>query len=475
MGLAALAGCTPYLHQHLMATQPARLGAEIAANMMWRGLPVAKNKAVVAVYKFRDQTGQYKPTENGASFSTAVTQGATTILLRALEESQWFEPIERENLGNLLNERKIIRSTRDEYAAQTGKKQPPLAPLLFAGIILEGGIVSYDSNILTGGAGLRYFGAGASGQYRQDRVTVYLRAISTNSGKIFKTVYTSKTILSQQVDASLFRFVDFKRLLETETGFTYNEPSEMAVKEAIEKAVVALIYEGFADRLWAPRDSTDYNGFGMQNYLYEKNQNLGIDVLGRQMELRRSPVALGLSAAVQQYSGDYALPLRRPGAELALHYQLKPTTTLFLNLGRFQLAAGASGALFNQNFNYAEAGLLYRLMPYDRFTPYALVGCGITTRGPLRDIFAVYALPHLVLGVGGELLLTPHLGLSLGLDDHYYLSDQLDQVSAGRYNDSYLSGRVGLSFYLGKTAQEKAIAKANPNPTAKPIRKTRKK
>lgn len=272
---ALLTACTPYLHQHLLATQPARLGAEIAANSMWRDLPAAKTKSVVAVYKFRDQTGQYKPQENGASFSTAVTQGATTILLRALEESQWFEPIERENLGNLLNERKIIRSTREEYAAQTGKKQPPLAPLLFAGIILEGGIVSYDSNILTGGAGLRYFGAGASGQYRQDRVTVYLRAISTNSGKIFKTVYTSKTILSQQVDASLFRFVDFKRLLETETGFTYNEPSEMAVKEAIEKAVVALIYEGFAERLWSPRDSTEYTGYGIQNYLYEKNQNLG--------------------------------------------------------------------------------------------------------------------------------------------------------------------------------------------------------
>lgn len=455
---ALLTGCTPYLHQHLLATQAARLGAEVAANSQWRDLPAAKTKSVVAVYKFRDQTGQYKPQENGASFSTAVTQGATTILLRALEESQWFEPIERENLGNLLNERKIIRSTREEYAAQTGKKQPPLAPLLFAGIILEGGIVSYDTNILTGGAGLRYFGAGASGQYRQDRVTVYLRAISTNSGKIFKTVYTSKTILSQQVDASLFRFVDFKRLLETETGFTYNEPSEMAVKEAIEKAVVALIYEGFAERLWTPRDSTEYTGYGIQNYLYEKNQNLGIDVLGREMKLRRSPLAVGANVAVQEYSGDYSNPLRRPGAELTLHYQSTAATSLFLSAGRGQLAAGLGAGAFNQTFNHLEGGVIYRLMPFDKFTPYGLLGAGAIRRGTPR-LDAPTVIPHVVFGVGGEYLVTPHLGLTMGVDNHYFLNDQLDQFSAGRYNDYYWSGRVGAVLYFGKTAQEKALAK----------------
>lgn len=454
LSLAALAGCTPYLHQHLLATQPARLGAEVSANSMWRGLPAPKTKSVVAVYKFRDQTGQYKPTETGASFSTAVTQGATTILLRALEESGWFEPIERENLGNLLNERKIIRSTREEYAAQTGKKQPALAPLLFAGIILEGGIVSYDSNILTGGAGLRYFGAGASGQYRQDRVTVYLRAISTNSGKIFKTVYTSKTILSQQVDASLFRFVDFKRLLETETGFTYNEPSEMAVKEAIEKAVVALIFEGFGEKLWTPRDSAEFNGLPIQNYFYEKNKNLGIDVLGRETQLRRSALAVGADASIQQYSGDYAQPLRRPGAEFTVHYQANAATSIFMNIGGLQLAAGPHGAFFNQKFGYAEAGLLYRLLPYDQFTPYVLLGGGVTVRDQLRGPSPVLA--HLVAGIGGEMLLTPHIGISAGIDNHYYLTDQLDQVSAGRYNDYYWAGRAGLVLYLGKTAQEKA-------------------
>ncbi len=165
-------------------------------------LPEPKEKIVVAVYKFRDQTGQYKPSETGANWSTAVTQGATNILIRALEESGWFIPIERENISNLLNERKIIRSSREQYE---GGANILLPPLLFAGVLIEGGIVSYETNVFTGGAGVRYFGADASAQYREDRVTIYLRAVSTSNGKILKTIYTTKSILSQEVSMGVFQ------------------------------------------------------------------------------------------------------------------------------------------------------------------------------------------------------------------------------------------------------------------------------
>src|SRR5690606_9794328 len=177
----------------------------------------------------------YKAAELGSTFSTAVTQGATAILVKALEDSRWFTPIERENIGNLLNERNIIRSTRQEYGAGEGAAQAGIPPLLFAGVLIEGGIVSYDTNLITGGAGARYFGAGGSSQYRQDRITIYLRAVSTSNGRILKNVYVSKTILSQAVDVNLFRYVNFQRLLEVETGFTRNEPIQLAVTAAIEK------------------------------------------------------------------------------------------------------------------------------------------------------------------------------------------------------------------------------------------------
>lgn len=134
--------------------QNARLGELSAQTTVLKQLPLPNEPIVVGVYNFKDQTGQYKAVENGSTFSTAVTQGATTILIKALEDSQWFNPIERENLSNLLNERNIIRSTRDDFRkANPDANIPRLKPLLFAGILLEGGVISYDTNILTGGAG----------------------------------------------------------------------------------------------------------------------------------------------------------------------------------------------------------------------------------------------------------------------------------------------------------------------------------
>ncbi|TGE23821.1 curli production assembly/transport component CsgG [Hymenobacter aquaticus] len=445
LAVGGVAACAPYFHQPFTG-EKARLGADVRGNRELRGLPQPRERIVAAVYKFRDQTGQYKPSQNGSSFSTAITQGGTSILLRALEESRWFNPIERENLGNLLNERKIIRSSRAEYQEQTGQRQPMLPSLLFAGIILEGGIISYDANVITGGAGLRYFGAGASGQYRQDRVTVYLRAISTSTGEILKTVYTSKTILSQQVDASLFRFVDFKRLLETETGFTYNEPTEMAVKEAIEKAVEALVYEGIQEQLWTPQNEADRHGPGMLAYQQEKRENQNIDVLGREQHDRRGTFGVGLSAATARYNGDFSNARLRAGGEFTLRYAPTPASkfSAAINLGRFELGAGE---FYRETFNYAELCGQYRLFPHDRFTPYLLAGAGITSRDPSTDLRAV--LGHITTGLGMEFLPTDRFGISVGLDSHYYMTDRLDHIKLGKYNDSYWSARVGAVFYFG--------------------------
>jgi len=441
-------GCAAYLHQHLLATQPARLGAEVAGDG-WSHLPAPRTKLVVAVYKFRDQTGQYKLLNAGASFSTVVTQGATSVLIRALDESRWFESIERENIGNLLNERKIIRSTQAEYTVPGQPPPAPLAPLLFATILLEGGIISYDTNLITGGGGLRYFGAGASGQYRQDRVTVYLRAISTNTGRVMKTVYTSKMILSQQVSAGLFQFVDFKRLLETETGFTYNEPSEMAVKEAIEKSVQSLVMEGIQAGYWTPRDTAERHGPAMRAYEREKTENLTLDALGRVERPRRGPVGVGLLAGPQRYAGAYAQPLLEPGGELTVRGQLSPAWSLFANVGLVRLAAGPNGSYFNQRFSYLEAGAMLRLLPRDRFTPLLLAGGGLTGRTSERLLSAAAPLPHLVGGLGAEYLLTDHLGLNATLDGHYFFSNALDGYAQGRATTRYWGGHLGLVLYLG--------------------------
>ena len=236
-------------------------------------LPPPKEPIILVVYKFRDQTGQYKPGTGTTGWSTAVTQGATSMLIKALQDAgagKWFTILEREALPNLLNERKIIRQTRKQYegGAQNGGN-PALPPLLFAPILLEGGIIAYESNLLTGGLGARYLGIGGSTQYSRDTVTIYLRAVSVKNGRVIKSVNTSKTIFSFSLDGSVFKFIGFQDLLEAEAGFTTNEPPQMAVLESIEKAVYSMVIEGVTEGLWSFEDPVLGKQY-VKKYLKEK-------------------------------------------------------------------------------------------------------------------------------------------------------------------------------------------------------------
>lgn len=445
-----LPACSPYFNQPTQ-TSRAMLGVAAPGNEDLVNLPPPQQKIVAAVYKFRDQTGQYKPSVNGANWSTAVTQGTTTILLKSLEESGWFSPIERENLGNLLNERKIIRSTRAEAEAMTGKKEPNLPGLLFAGIILEGGIISYDANVITGGAGLRYFSAGGSSQYREDKVTVYLRAISTSTGEILKTVYTSKTILSQSVDIGVFRYVKFKRLLEAETGFTYNEPSEMAVKEAIDKAVQSLIIEGIQAGYWKLKNKEDFSSEAIQGYFKEKEEIQNSDIHGQLMANRRGLIGASVAGGVIYYKGDYSKSDFKPVGEAGLRISTPNNLAFDLRLGRGELAATEN---FSVTVNYAEANLNYFFFPKLRYTPYLQLGGGALTTGrSISDFFnnstADAVTPFVKAGVGMEYLVTPRIGLDVSATSTYMLNDRLDGVERGRFNDYFWTGKVGLNFYFG--------------------------
>lgn len=231
-------------------------------------LPEPKGKVAVGVYAMRDQTGQYKPSPD-SSFSTAVTQGATSILVKALRESGWFTPVERENLQNLLTERKIIRALENPQDKGNSVMLPPLMP---ATVLIEGGIVAYESNVRTGGAGARYLGVGVSTQYRVDQVTVHLRSIDIRSGQVLNSVSTTKTIYSHQLSTGVYRFVNFKELLELEAGYTRNEPVQLCVKEAIESAVVHLTVQGLKDRVWVLKNEKDWDSPVIQAYLKEGNE-----------------------------------------------------------------------------------------------------------------------------------------------------------------------------------------------------------
>jgi curli production assembly/transport component CsgG len=227
----------------------------ISKNLMQKEfdiLPAPYGKKVsVAVYSFADKTGQRKPSANVAQLSTAVTQGADAFLIKALQDvgkGQWFDVVERVGLDSLTKERQLIRQMREAYE---GDKAKPLSPMMFAGIILEGGIVGYDSSTKSGGSAYRMLGIGPQTQYSEDIVTISLRAVSVNTGKVLVSVTVQKTVYSAADSLAMLKFVkNGTQAFELETGLTINEPGTLAVKAAVEAAVVELIKEGERKGIW---------------------------------------------------------------------------------------------------------------------------------------------------------------------------------------------------------------------------------
>ena len=208
-------------------------------------------KAVLAVYEFKDLTGQRKPSTKMALFSTAVTQGAENYLIEALKyagDGTWFILAERGGLDNLTKERQLIKNTRKTY---DGEGSNQLKPLLYAGIIIEGGIVSYETDIRTGGNGARYLSIGSTNRYMVDDVTVALRAVLVQTGEVLLTTTVSKTILSSGVSRDVFKFTEVgTELVEIETGYTRTEAVGYSVRSAIETAVYEIIQEGLEKQFW---------------------------------------------------------------------------------------------------------------------------------------------------------------------------------------------------------------------------------
>lgn len=215
-------------------------------------LPAPQGRSItVAVYNFADKTGQRRPAATYANLSSAVTQGAESFLIKALQDvghGNWFDVVERVGIDSLTKERQLIRQMRESYE---GAGAQPLGPMLYAGIIVEGGITGYDTSTKSGGAAYRMLGIGPQTQYSEDIVTVSLRAISVNSGKVLCAVNVQKTVYSAADSLAILKFVkDGTQAFEIESGITINEPGTQAVRAAVEAAVVELIKEGERKGVW---------------------------------------------------------------------------------------------------------------------------------------------------------------------------------------------------------------------------------
>jgi curli production assembly/transport component CsgG len=214
-------------------------------------IPAAKRQPIIAVYSnsFQDLTGQRKSNSSFAMFSTAVTQAPEALLIRALKhaaDGKFFRVVERVGLDNLTKERQLIRSTRENF-----EEDKQLKPLLFAGLLIQGGVISYDTNIESGGIGARYLGVGNSKQYREDVVTISLRLVSVSTGEVLLETTVSKNILSTGVSQDIFRFIEMgTELVEVEGGVAENEAASIALQKAIETGVLNLIEIGIQRGYW---------------------------------------------------------------------------------------------------------------------------------------------------------------------------------------------------------------------------------
>ena len=251
LAVAALAGCSTIRPMDdISIREEARVSETI--NNSFVDVPSPAGPAVtVAVYAFKDLTGQRKPSNTLSLFSTAVTQGAEAYLMKSLQEvgnRQWFTVVERVGLDNLLKERQMIKQTREIYEGANAK---PLPPLQMAGVILEGGIIDYNSNTLTGGTGARWLGIGTQTAYTQDVVVISLRLVSVQTGEVLTTVTVEKNLLSTADGATALKFFNqATRAFEFDSSQTFNEPGNYALRSAIETAVIELIKKGERQSLW---------------------------------------------------------------------------------------------------------------------------------------------------------------------------------------------------------------------------------
>lgn len=252
IGVMLLAGCADYA-KDLENAYPPTMTAASEQSLQLRLLPGPAQRVSVAVYDLPDQTGQYKERENVQSLSRAVSQGGGALLIKALQdagERRWFTVLDRTNLDNLLRERQIVTEMRRLYRGEDSPDASAIPPMRHAGILIQGAIVGYDTNTETGGYGARYLGIGGDTKWKLDIVTVNLQAVATSTGEVLASVMVQKPIASSSLQGGIFRYVELDKLLEVEAGVAANEPKQLALQMAVEKAVFSLVLEGAEVGLW---------------------------------------------------------------------------------------------------------------------------------------------------------------------------------------------------------------------------------
>jgi curli production assembly/transport component CsgG len=248
--------------------------------------------------------------------------------------------------------------------------------------------------------------------------------------------------------------VTFKRLLETETGLTTTEPGQMAVTEAIEKAVEGLIIEGVRDGLWvAEAKQAGPMKKILDAYESEKTRMSETDVYGIRPEIDAPLVTLQPYAGVMRYYGDYARHTMKGvyGASLDVYFSSKFGIQANAATGTL-----ASEGAFSTRLTSLEGNLIFRPTPFQHWTSLLFIGAGMVSRagsGPLNLQGDRYLQAQ--GGVGIQYSSNGLIGFRSTISYNQPFTDALDGITAGTRNDYYLRGTLGLTLNIGSIYRPK--------------------
>jgi curli production assembly/transport component CsgG len=279
----ALLGLSACSHLPPVNDPPAHvavIGSLAKTSPMLAQLPPAPRQITVAVYDFPDLTGQRKPTPPGAvvsELSTAVTQGASSIMIEALKAAgsgTYFNVVDRTRDADQVRERSVIADSTGSPSNKPDKKADGKAGssaananirrLRPAEYIINGGLVAFERSVLISNSSLAILGIGGSKSVIRNYVSVTMRMVRADTAEVvasvtaYRSVDTDTAGISSHSRASnglfpdtlLTKYPSPSDYLEADFSGTRNEMTQIAIREAIEAGLIELIDRGNQMALW---------------------------------------------------------------------------------------------------------------------------------------------------------------------------------------------------------------------------------
>ncbi len=192
-----------------------------------------EERSALAVYEITDNTGQMK--DMGSS---VVTQGATDMLITALQRSRQFQVLDRAGFNDFMNEQNL----QSENRLSTGEG-PMVGEMIGADYIIDGSITEYQVDRKTGGIGLSIGGLGGSKEYALATTAIDLRLVETTSGEVVWAESFKGEIEGERVGVETFSFMG-DNIVEFETGRGEQEVINLVIRTLLEEAVFEMVETG---------------------------------------------------------------------------------------------------------------------------------------------------------------------------------------------------------------------------------------